>query len=119
MLRLRSRPSFEQWAEPGWVWPGDEEGTFLPTCMKAISRSKPPPKPAGIRRCSEATLAKWRADNSRYPPYQYFLRVLVLAGLAVAAGYFVRAGAFAGVWLGAHRGVPLGISAKTTGGSCS
>ena len=64
-------PSFEQWVEPGWHWPGGEEGTLLPTCMKAISRDKPPPKPAGIRRCSEATLARWRADSFRYPPYQY------------------------------------------------
>ena len=64
-------PDFDQWVEPGWNWAGGEEGNLLPTCMKAISRRQPPPKPAGIRRCSEATRARWKADSYRYPPYQY------------------------------------------------
>lgn len=34
-------PEFSQWAEPGWQWPGGEQGTILPTCMKAIPRARP------------------------------------------------------------------------------
>ena len=27
--------------------------------------------PAGISRCDEDTLSRWRSDKFRYPPYQY------------------------------------------------
>lgn len=39
--------------------------------MKSIQRARPPPMPAGIARCDEDTLARWRSDSYRYPPYQY------------------------------------------------
>ena len=59
--------------EPGWGWPGAElnPNLRLPTFTRAIPRSRPPPKPAGIERCSEATLEKWRNDGMMFPPYTY------------------------------------------------
>lgn len=44
---------------------------FLPTAMKCIVRNRPPLKPAGIQKCSEEALQRYRADQFRYPPYQY------------------------------------------------
>ena len=39
--------------------------------MKAIRRDRPPPAPAGIARTPEDARERWRADEFRYPPYQY------------------------------------------------
>lgn len=64
-------PQHSQWVEPQHRWPGGEEGWVLPTCMKAIARSKPPFRPAGIERCSWEALQRYQADGFRYPPYQY------------------------------------------------
>ena len=64
-------PALEDWLEPGVWWPGGENGTALPTAMKAIVREDPPWKPAGLQRCDAETLARWEGDNYRYPPYQY------------------------------------------------
>ena len=59
------------WLAEGTVWPGGEEGYVLPTCMKAIVRQLPPPRPAGLGRASWDTQQRWMADQYRYPPYQY------------------------------------------------
>ena len=64
-------PPVEAWIEPDCVWPGAEAGAIFPTCMKSIPRHAPPLKPAGLERCSEDTIARWRADSFRFPPYQY------------------------------------------------
>ena len=64
-------PSDEQWVDPHWERAGTWEDAVLPTCMKAIPRSQPPPQPAGLSRCSEDTVARWESDSYRYPPYQY------------------------------------------------
>ena len=64
-------PSDEQWITPGFWWDKQEEDTIFPTAMKAIKRSHPPPQPAGIERCDFETKLRWRADQFRYPPYQY------------------------------------------------
>ena len=66
-----SYPDATQWIEPESCWPGGEEGAVLPTCMKAIKRSSPPWRPAGLERCSPSTISRWTADDYRYPPYQY------------------------------------------------
>lgn len=65
-----SYPDIDQWIEPGFEWPG-REGWILPTAMKCIVRSKPPYKPAGIHKCDRDTLQRYKADEFRYPPYQY------------------------------------------------
>ena len=64
-------PDPGQWVEPGWQWMGERHEVPLPTCMKAIVRDRPPPQPAGIRRCTDATLSRWTSDSFRFPPYQY------------------------------------------------
>lgn len=64
-------PELDQWVEPGVNWPGYEWGSTLPTAMKAIKRSKPPFRPAGIEKCDQDTLERYSADDFRYPPYQY------------------------------------------------
>lgn len=64
-------PQVEDWITPGHYWPGGSSGAVLPTCMKAIVKSKPPPAPAGSSRCDAATKQRYEADEYRYPPYQY------------------------------------------------
>lgn len=64
-------PSVDSWLEEGASWPGGDRGTILPTCLKAIKRQKPPPAPAGIGKCDYSTIQRWRADDFRFPPYQY------------------------------------------------
>lgn len=45
--------------------------------MKSIPRSSPPPKPAGIERCDDATISRWTSDAFRFPPYQYKEKFLI------------------------------------------
>jgi len=61
----------EQWITPGWKR-YDGHGK-LPTFMKAIARLRPPDRPAGVARCDESAIARWRSDSFRFPPYQYKL----------------------------------------------
>ena len=62
-------PDSSQWLTAGsWeMWPG----TIYPTCMKAIRRDKPPPRPAGIERTDWQAQARWEDHQFLYPPYQY------------------------------------------------
>ena len=62
------------WVDEGWF--RVDPGCHLPTFMKSIPRWSPPPAPAGIRRCSETDLTRWRSDDFRFPPYQYQKRYL-------------------------------------------
>lgn len=64
-------PSLGQWITPGFWWDRESYDTIFPTAMKAIKRQRPPPAPAGIGRCDDDTISRWRADSFRYPPYQY------------------------------------------------
>ena len=64
-------PLVEQWITPGYEWNGEQQQSCFPTCMKSIPRDRPPPKPAGLSKCSPQTVARWREDSFRYPPYQY------------------------------------------------
>ena len=62
-------PEPSQWLDPD-AWQCDES-TIYPTCMKSIPRDRPPPRPAGIERCSEGAIQRWRSHGFRFPPYQY------------------------------------------------
>ena len=73
-------PPVSSWLQEGSVWKGEEWDTVFPTCMKAIPRVAPPKNPAGLHKCDEATLARWRADDFRYPPYQYKEQYLISRG---------------------------------------
>ena len=44
---------------------------MFPTCMRAIARWQPPPRPVGYARCLPHELSRWRQDGFRFPPYQY------------------------------------------------
>ena len=59
-----------QWIRPGWRWDA-APGTTFPTFMKCIKRVQPPVQPAGLRRASADTRARWASDHYRYPPYQH------------------------------------------------
>ena len=69
-------PKLEEWIEEGSEWPGFLEGAVLPTCMKSIPRSSPPPKPAGTNRVDWDGKPRWAADSFRFPPYQYSSKFL-------------------------------------------
>ena len=69
-------PDIEQWIAPGAQWPGFYNEVLLPTALKSIRRKRPPPAPAGIRRCDNDTLARWESDQFRFPPYHYMERFL-------------------------------------------
>ena len=75
-----SYPRMEQWMTPGVVWEGGEQGYTLPTALKSIKRSRPPPRPAGIQRCDPDTLARWESDSYRFPPYHYLDRFIFWQG---------------------------------------
>ncbi len=70
-------PETSQWIQPGKVWEGEGLHAVLPTCMKSIPRVNPPPKPAGLDRCNEATINRWVSDEFRFPPYQYKEQFLI------------------------------------------
>ena len=73
-------PPMKAWIQEESTWPGGEQGQILPTALKSIRRSRPPPCPAGINRCDEDCLQRWEADSFRYPPYHYSLRFLFWTG---------------------------------------
>lgn len=73
-------PPVESWIQPGYHWPGNDEGAVFPTCMKSRKRVRPPPQPAGINKCSYSTIQRWIADSFRFPPYQYGDRYLIRRG---------------------------------------
>ena len=73
-------PTMEQWLTPGVVWEGGEQGYILPTALKSIKRTRPPPRPAGIQRCDRDTLARWQSDSYRFPPYHYLERFVFWQG---------------------------------------
>ena len=73
-------PDMQQWITPGAVWEGGERGEVLPTALKSIKRTQPPPQPAGWHRCDDDTLARWESDCFRFPPYHYLSRFLFWEG---------------------------------------
>lgn len=68
-------PEVHCWIRPGWDMV--EKGVTYPTFMKSIRRYRPPPAPAGLSRCDEGTISRWRSDEFRFPPYQYSLKYLL------------------------------------------
>jgi len=55
-----------------------KEDVVFPTFVKSMKRKRPPYKPAGIEQCDAAALERWKADEHRFPPYQYLEQFLIL-----------------------------------------
>lgn len=72
-------PESNQWLTEGYWWNGDGLDVAFPTCVKSIPRSRPPPKPAGLAKCSADCISRWEADNYRFPPYQYDWKYLIMS----------------------------------------
>ena len=68
-------PGISSWVSEGWK--PTVRGVKYPTFMKSIVRSRPPPNPAGLRRCDGSTVHRWQSDSFRFPPYQYSYEYLV------------------------------------------
>ena len=64
-------PLEQTWLTEGCSWPSSGSGVVFPTCMKAIKRLQPPPRPAGLDRTPQPARDRWAADDFKYPPYQY------------------------------------------------
>lgn len=45
--------------------------------MTSIVRQKPPVRPAGLERCDQGSVARWRHHSFRFPPYQYKSQYLI------------------------------------------
>ena len=54
--------------EAGWTL---KPGCKLATFTTSRPSDKPGRRPAGLAGCDDEAKARWRADNHRYPPYQY------------------------------------------------
>ena len=59
----------KRWLKQGAVL-ANPDG-MLPTFVRSIQRKKPPFKPAGLASTKPAARARWKADEYRFPPYQY------------------------------------------------
>lgn len=70
-------PPTSSWIQDGFHWEGESTGAIFPTCMKCIARVAPPKNPAGLHKCDDAAVSRWRADSFRYPPYQYKHQYLI------------------------------------------
>eukprot|EP00438_Fugacium_kawagutii_P009954 Skav231148 [mRNA] locus=scaffold4611:65775:69738:+ [translate_table: standard] len=68
-------PLPSQWLDPESSQ--SDETVSYPTCMKAIRRSQPPPRPAGLERCCPDTVRRWESDEFKFPPYQYKPQYLI------------------------------------------
>eukprot|EP00438_Fugacium_kawagutii_P014361 Skav231767 [mRNA] locus=scaffold739:108680:112408:- [translate_table: standard] len=53
---------------PGWKRTSPDP---LPTFTTSRPRPTPGYKPAGLQQCSADDIARWKADEHRFPPYQY------------------------------------------------
>ena len=65
------------WLPKGWRCP--RPSILFPTFVRAIVRSKPPFKPAGIHTCDAAALERYKAARYIYSPYQFKEENLLLS----------------------------------------
>ena len=68
-LHLKATLDSKDFLEPGWKRV-EEVGRF-PTFTTAHPSPTPGRKPAGLSLCPSEALQRWRADQHRFPPYQY------------------------------------------------
>ena len=68
-LKFDSLPERVGILEPGWSM--HSQATHLTTFTTSQPSAQPRSQPAGIHKCDEETLNRWRSDRFRFPPYQY------------------------------------------------
>ena len=68
-LKFDSLPEWVGVLEPGWNM--HSQATHLTTFTTSQPSTQPRSQPAGIHKCDEETLNRWRSDRFRFPPYQY------------------------------------------------
>ena len=75
-VKLRGpRPPLRAWLPRAWR--AVASNSVWPTFVRAIRRTKPPYKPAGLNGCDHWTLARWEAHQFRYAPYKYKLHYML------------------------------------------
>ena len=57
----------EEYLHPGWSLVSEK----LPTFTTSRPREFPGRKPAGLKHCQAHEVDRWKADDHRFPPYQY------------------------------------------------
>ena len=64
---------------PGYRWEAGERNPKLrfPTFTRAIRRTRPLPRPAGLGQTNEAAKKRWQEDSYRFPPYTYDERFMI------------------------------------------
>ena len=67
-LRVEAKIDERDFLEPGWKLAS--QGS-LPTFTTSRPSPMPGRKPAGLALCPPEAVARWRADQHRFPPYQY------------------------------------------------
>ena len=67
-VELTASINEKDFLQAGWFL---APGVKLPTFTTSRPSPKPGRRPAGLHTCDEATLARWRQDQHRFPPYQY------------------------------------------------
>ena len=67
-VRLKAKFASVDYLLPGWK---RTEVDPLPTFTTSRPRANPGYKPAGIHQCTVDELQRWKADQHRFPPYQY------------------------------------------------
>lgn len=75
-VTLTAYQDLESVCKEGWI--KVEPNRAFPTFTTSRPRDKPGHKPAGIRTCEPADLARWAQDRHRYPPYQYTPKNLLI-----------------------------------------
>lgn len=71
--------NMENVLRPGYRWEAGERNPKLrfPTFTRAIPRTRPPPRPAGLGQTNEAAKKRWQEDSYRFPPYTYDERFMI------------------------------------------
>ena len=73
---LEAKVDLEKCCQEGWI-KVDPSRPF-PTFTTSRPRANPGFKPAGLSQCQPGDVARWVADQHRYPPYQYLPRNLLI-----------------------------------------
>lgn len=69
VVSLKGCQPLDQVIKAGWLKVNPQRA--FPTFTTSRPRPHPGRRPAGISKCTHEELARWKADEHRFPPYQY------------------------------------------------